>query len=147
MGFGGVAMRVLVFPLVAAGILAGSTSDEPTERQMRGAFEAALKTYVRSALEFVAETGGPQAVEQVRLAGTDRFDIRSFEKRDCFRAAAGSAFVCSFAVDIDLSNGTLRRALGGRFFASANGLVYADAGDERALPVAGRQLTFNFAGQ
>jgi hypothetical protein len=83
-------MRVLVFPLVAAGVLAGSTSDEPTERQMRGAFDAALSGYVRSALEFVAETAGQQVVEQVRLAGTDRFDVRAFEKRDCLRAAAVS---------------------------------------------------------
>ena len=140
-------MRVLVFPLVAAGVLAGSTSDEPTERQMRGAFEAALSGYVRSALEFVAETAGQQAVEQVRLAGTDWFDVRAFEKRDCLRAAAVSGSVCSFAVDIDLSNGTLRRALSGRFVAGVNGLVYTPADDSRALTAGGRQLTFNFSDQ
>ena len=138
-------MRILVFPLIAAGVLAGSTSDEPTERQMRDAFEAALRGYVRNALEFVAESAGQQAVEQVRLAGTDRFDIRSFEKRDCLRAATASSFMCSFAVDIDLSNSTLRRALSGRFFAGADGLVYTPVDDTRALPAGGRQLTFNLS--
>ena len=140
-------MRALVFPLVAAGVLASGAGDEPTERHMRGAFEAALNAYVRSALDFVAETGGPQAVEQVRQAGTDRFDIRSFQKRDCRRIAAEPAFVCGFAVDIDLSNGTLRRALSGRFVVADNGLVYANADDERMLPAGGRQLTFNFLDQ
>lgn len=137
-------MRVLGFPLVAAGVLAGTTSNEPTERQMRGAFEAALSGFVRNALEFAAETAGQQAVAQVRLAGTDRFDIRAFEKRDCLRAAAASEFVCALR-SISICR-TLRRALSGRFVAGANGLVYTPVDDLRALS-AGRQLTFNFSDQ
>jgi hypothetical protein len=47
-------------------------------------------------------------------------------------------------VDIDLSNGTLRRALSGRFFAAGDRLVYANAGEERSVSDS-RQLTFNFS--
>src|SRR5262245_25799825 len=113
-------MRALVFLLVAAGVLASGSNDVPNEQQMRGALEAALKTYVRNALEFAAESGGPQAVERVRQAGTDRFDIRAFEKRDCAWVATERSFLCGFAVDIDLSDGMLRRTLSGRFSTTKN---------------------------
>ncbi len=34
-------------------------------------------------LEFLSETGGPEAVTRVRRAGMDHFEVRNFKKLDC----------------------------------------------------------------
>ena len=117
-------MRVLIVPLVAVGLVFGSASDEPTEHQMRGAFESSLAAKVRGAIEFVAETGGAEAADKVRQNGTDRFHINAFEKRECVRYADGRGHVCSFTVQIDLLNGALRGTMTGRFFTSPGGLSF-----------------------
>jgi hypothetical protein len=118
-------MRAFVVPLAAVGLLAGVYSDQPGEQDMQGAFAATLAAEVQSALDFAAETGGPGAVERIRQAGTDRFEIRSFRKLDCARDEAGEGHVCDFAVDIDVVNGSLQRQLTGRFFAGPDGLKFA----------------------
>ncbi len=116
-------MRVLIVPLVAVGVVFGGFSDEPTERQMQSAFESSLAAKVRNAMEFVAETGGVEAVDKVRQNGTDRFKIGAFQKRDCTRQAA--EHVCAFTVQIDLVNGALQGTMTGRFYAAPGGLAYA----------------------
>jgi len=115
-------MKTLAVPLIALGLAAGSFADEPAQGQMRAAFESKLAADVQAALAFVAETGGPIAIERVREAGTDRFTVRSFRKTDCTRSDTG--YVCGFVVDIDVVDGLLHRELSGYFIPTANGLVF-----------------------
>ncbi len=119
-------MRIFVVPLVALGVLAGGYSDEPTEGQMKGAFENSLTTLVRNALEFVTEADGPEAADQVRQVGNDRFAIRSFRKLDCTRNPGDAGYVCGFAVDIELMSGNLQRRINGRFINGVHGLAFAE---------------------
>lgn len=115
-------MRLLAVPVLALGLLVGSYSDEPGEGDMRAAFQVSLAAQVQSALDYLAEVGGPEAVRKVRDAGTDRFAIRTFRKLDCTRELAG--YVCGFAVDIDVVNGALSHTLSGRFLPGPHGLVF-----------------------
>jgi hypothetical protein len=119
-------MRVLLIPAVIVGVLAVTGSDEPTESAMRVAFETTLAAQVRSALDFVAETGGPAALDKVRAAHTDEFDIRSFTKLDCVPSVAKPGHVCDFAVRIGVVNGLLEQTLTGRFYAGPDGLVFVN---------------------
>ena len=65
---------------------------------MRIAFEQRLQVQVNNAIEFLSETGGPQAVARVREAGMDRFEVRTFKKLDC--APDNDGFRCNFEVDV-----------------------------------------------
>ncbi len=118
-------MRVWTVPAVIAGILVMSGSDEPSEAAMRAAFEASLAAQVQSALAFVAETGGEEALAKVRAARTDEFDVRGFTKRGCAPSAGG--YVCGFSVRIGVVSGELGRTLTGRFRAGPHGLVFENA--------------------
>jgi hypothetical protein len=115
-------MRVWTIPAVLAGALAMSGSDEPSEAAMRAAFEATLTAQVQSALAFVAETGGEDALARVRAARTDAFDIRGFTKLGCAPSAAGH--FCDFSVRIGVVTGELDRTVTGRFYAGPQGLVF-----------------------
>jgi hypothetical protein len=126
-------MRVVLVPIVIVGVLACTGSDEPTEGAMRVAFEATLAAHVQSVLDFVAETGGQVALDQVRAARTDEFDIRSFTKIDCAPSAGYSGHVCDFAVRIGVVGGLLEQTMTGRFYAGPHGLVFAN----EDLPPAG----------
>jgi hypothetical protein len=117
-------MRVLAIPAVALVLTAGTYSDEPTELQMRDAFERTLTEQVRGAVAYVAETGGPGAVEKVRAAGTDRFEVRGFRKQTC-AAIDDGGYRCTFAVDLGVFNGELHRRISGRFFRGPDGLSFA----------------------
>jgi hypothetical protein len=119
-------MRLFAIPVIALGVLMGGYSDEPTEGQMKGAFEYSMQMLVRDALEFVTEAGGPEAADQLRQVGSDRFAIRSFRKLDCARDAGDAGYVCGFAVNIELMNGDLQRRMSGRFIDGAQGVVLAD---------------------
>ena len=119
-------MRVLLIPTVIVGVLAVTGSDEPTESAMRAAFETTLAAQVRSALDFVAETGGPAALDKVRAARTDEFDIRSFTKLDCVPSTAKPGHVCDFTVRIGVFNGLLEQSMTGRFYAGPDGLVFVN---------------------
>lgn len=118
-------MRVFVFPLAALAVIAGGFSDEPSEAEMKRAFEASLSIQVRNALDFVADADGPEAVEKIKHAGSDRFAIRSFRKLDCARAGRDASYLCSFAVDVEVMNGNLERHMNGRFSPSSGGLAFA----------------------
>jgi hypothetical protein len=106
-------MRVFMVPLIAFGLVIADRSDEPSEQAMRSAFEMKLAAQVQSALDFVAETSGADAVEKLRQAGTDRFAVRTFKKQDCLRGEAG--YVCAFAVDLTVVTGTIQQTVRGRF--------------------------------
>jgi hypothetical protein len=119
-------MRVLLIPTVIVGVLAVTGSGEPTESAMRAAFETTLAAQVRSALDFVAETGGQAAIDKVRAARTDEFDIRAFTKLNCALSAAKPGHVCDFAVRIGVVNGLLEQTMTGRFYAGPHGLVFVN---------------------
>jgi hypothetical protein len=122
-------MRVWTLPVVALGVTMASLSlsDEPNEQAMLTAFEASLTAQVQNALDFVAESSGPEAVAKVREAGTDRFEIKSFRKLYCMpgeKAGQVSGHICSFAVDIGVRDGSLTEILLGRFFLRDSGLAF-----------------------
>ena len=117
-------MRVLVLPLVAVGMIFYAHSNAPTENQMRGAFEHYLTDQVAQTVEFIQETGGPSAVERVKTAGNDRFEIRGFRKLECQQSRAKPGYDCTFNVDIDLANGMMHRALEGRFYNTSTGIAF-----------------------
>lgn len=116
-------MRLWTVPIVALSVAVVSISDEPSERAMRAAFETNLASQVQNALDFVAETSGPDAVAKVREAGTDRFAINTFHKLGCQRGDRG--YVCRFAVDIGVVDGNVREELVGRFFQRDDGLAFS----------------------
>jgi hypothetical protein len=120
-------MRVWTLPVVALGVTMASLSvdDQPGERAMRSAFEASLVAQVQNALEFVAETGGQDAVSKLREAGTDYFAIRSFRKLYCI-SGEKAGHLCSFAVDIGVRDGSLQQILLGRFVQRDDGLVFTN---------------------
>ena len=118
-------MRALLLPLVAVGVIFCLRANEPTENQMRSAFERSLAAEVADTMAFVGESGGREAVERVRMAGNDRFEIRDFRKVYCQPTAMKSGFDCAFAVNIALANGPMQRALKGRFYNTPEGIQFA----------------------
>jgi hypothetical protein len=118
-------MRVLVLPIAAVGVIFFLHTNEPTENQMRNAFERSLAAEVADVMAFVSESGGREAAERVRLAGNDRFEIRDFRKVHCQPMAMKSGFDCAFTVNIALANGPMQRSLKGRFYNSPQGIQFA----------------------
>jgi len=117
-------MRLWIVPLLAIVVVAGSNpGDEPSEYQMRAAFEGALAAQVRNALEFAREIGGDEAVNRIRDSGMDRYTLNTFQKLNC-RADDGAAHVCEFAVDVGLVNGPLQKTITGRFSKDGNRFAF-----------------------
>ncbi len=116
-------MRLWTVPVVALAAVVVSLSDEPSERAMRAAFETSLAAQVQNALDFVAETRGPEAVAKVREAGTDKFAINDFRKLGCWRGDKGG-YVCRFAVDIGVIDGSVQEELTGRFYLRNDALAF-----------------------
>jgi hypothetical protein len=111
--------------LFAVAVVAGShPTYEPSEYQMRAAFEGSLAAQVRNALEFAREAGGDEAVRKIRENGMDRFTLNAFQKLNC-RADDGAAHICEFAVDVGLVNGPLQKTISGRFIKASDGYVFA----------------------
>jgi hypothetical protein len=133
-------MKVMIIPLIVLSTVAGELSEEPNEAQMRIAVERTLATQVRNAMEFAAESGGPQAVQQIRQNGTDRFELRAFHKRACARMVGQHGYRCDFAVDIGVVNGSLQHTLAGRFFAGPRGLLFVQEELESSLPAVASAL-------
>ena len=117
-------MRTLIVVLIAIGVIFYGHSNAPTEFQMRDAFEHYLADQTAQTVEFIQETGGPSAVERVKAAGNDRFEIRAFQKRECQQSRAKAGYDCTFNVDIDLANGMIHRALEGRFYDTSTGITF-----------------------
>ena len=117
-------MRVAGFSIVVLGALTATGSEEPSEAAMRAAFETTLAAQVQSAVDFAVETGGQEALDRIRAAHTEEFDIRDFRKLDCSRSVAQIGHVCEFAVRIGVVSGTLRRKVIGRFYTGSRGLVF-----------------------
>lgn len=101
----------------------GAPLNEPSERDMRAAFEGVLSLQVRNALDFAAESGGADTLDKIRENRTDLFAISAFRKLKCETEAAGG-HRCDFHVDLSLSSGRLERTLSGRFVGGTDGLRY-----------------------
>jgi len=119
-------MRILTLPTVLVGVLAVSGSDEPSAAEMRSAVEARLTAQVQSVLDYVAETGGEEALARVRAARTDVFDVRSLTKLDCTTSADKPGHLCEFAVRIGVVSGELQATMTGRFYTGPRGLVFVN---------------------
>ena len=119
-------MRVLMLPTVLVGVLAVPGSGEPSAAEMRSAFQATLTAQVQSVLDYVAETGGEEALARVRAARTDEFDIRSFTKLDCAASADKPGHLCEFAVRVVVVTGEMQATMRGRFYAGPRGLVFVN---------------------
>lgn len=96
----------------------------PSESRMRVAFEDTLTRQVRNALDFAAETGGPEAVALIRARGHDRFNIAAFRKRACQPRSEDGSHHCEFEVDVELVTGRMQRVLSGRFIIQPEQLVF-----------------------
>jgi len=119
-------MRLWIVPLLAIGVVAGSnSSDEPSEYQMREAFEGSLAAQVRNALDFAREIGGDEAVIKIRENGMDRYTVNAFQKLNCRVQEDGSTHICEFAVDVGLVNGPLHKTISGRFIKAPDGYIFA----------------------
>jgi hypothetical protein len=118
-------MRLFMFPVIAAGLLVAGMSDEPSEAQMRAAFESALAHQVEGVLDFVDETQGREAVETVKSKKSDRYEILMFHKQGCAPDGRSLSYLCSFSVDIDLATGLVRETLSGQFRSGDRGLTYS----------------------
>ena len=116
-------MRVYILPALGLFELMGGVSNEPSEREMQGAFADTLALQVQNALDFVRESEGADAVERLRASGHDRFNINAFRKLQCRLDEQG--YLCAFAVDVGLVNGSLQRTMTGRFLSGPGGLIYA----------------------
>ena len=109
-------------------VVAGSNpSYEPSEGQMRAAFEGSLAVQVRNALDFARETGGDEAVTKIRDSGMDRYTLNAFQKLNCQAQDDRTAHVCDFAVDVGLVNGLLQKTISGRFINGPDGFVFANS--------------------
>jgi len=118
-------MRGWIIPLFAVGVVAGSNPTyEPSELQMRAAFEGSLAVQVRNALEFARESGGEEAVAKIRASGMDRYNLNAFQKLNCQADDGRMAHVCAFTIDVELVNGLLQRTISGRFSKSGNGFEF-----------------------
>ncbi len=118
-------MRGWIIPLFAVAVAAGSNPTyEPSEGQMRAAFEGALVAQVRGALEFARETGGDEAVTKIRAGGMDRFNLYAFQKLNCHAEDGRTVHLCAFTIDIELVNGLLQKTISGRFRKNGNGFEF-----------------------
>ena len=131
-------MRAFVVILIAIGVMFYAHSNAPSEIQMRDAFEHYLVDQTAETVAFIKETSGTSAVERLKAVGNDRFEIRAFRKLECQQSRAKPGYDCTFSVDIDLANGTIHRALEGRFYNTSTGIAFELVEEPARTSVAGR---------
>jgi len=119
-------MRILALPTVLVGVLAVPGSGEPSAAEMRSAVQATLTAQVQSVLDYVAATGGEEALARIRAAHTDEFAISSFTKLDCATSAGKPGHLCDFALRVAVVSGELHATMRGRFLAGPRGLVFVN---------------------
>jgi hypothetical protein len=120
---------MFIVGLLAATALAGSNRIESTEESMRIAFALDLADGVRTALAYVAETGGPEAVARIHEARTDKFEIKRFRKLACLPSSDRPGHMCEFSVEVDTVTGPIARTTAGFFRAGPWGLAYEQTTD------------------
>lgn len=109
-------MRVFMFAGLAIGMTVTGFGDEPSERQMRRAFESKLERMVQNAVQFVRESGDTEALARIRDSGTDLYQVRSFSKLRCLPDSEWIGHVCEFAVDLAFANGSMQGRIAARFY-------------------------------
>ena len=119
-------MRVMMMPAVLVGLFVVPGSNEPSVAEMRSAVQATLTAQVQSVLDYVAETGGDEALARVREARTAAFDIRAFTKLDCTPTADKPGHLCDFTLRVGVVTGELQATMRGRFYAGPRGLVFVN---------------------
>jgi hypothetical protein len=117
-------MRASVIVLIAIGVIFYAHSDAPSEIQMRDAFQRYLADQTARTVEFIRETSGPSAVERIKAAGNDQFEINTFRKYECKQSLGKPGYNCTFNADIHLANGTMHRDLEGRFYNRPTGISF-----------------------
>jgi hypothetical protein len=105
-----------MFAGLAIGMTLTGFGDEPSERQMRSAFEAKIERMVRNAVEFVRESGDAETLARIRDNGTDLFTLKSFNKLRCLPDAEALGHVCEFMVDLAFANGSMQGRIAARFY-------------------------------
>jgi hypothetical protein len=126
-------MHMFVVGLLAATALSGPGVSEPREEAMRDAFATDLADGVRAALVYVTEMGGPEALDRIRQARTDEFEIRGFRKIACRPDHDASGHLCAFVVNVDTIAGPIERAMAGRFLVGPCGLTYEEMEDAEPM--------------
>jgi hypothetical protein len=122
-------MHMFVVGLLAATALSGVGISEPSEQAMRTAFATNLANGVKATLVYVTEMGGPEALDRIRQARTDEFEIRGFGKIACRPDNDASGHLCTFVVNVDTIAGPIERAIAGRFLVGPCGLTYQEMED------------------
>jgi hypothetical protein len=119
-------MQLLMAALLATTAFSEINLVEPNEDAMRGAFASELSQGVRSALAYVVQTGGAEALARIRAARTDEFEIRAFRKIACRQSDRRPGHTCAFAVEVDTVAGPIVATIAGRFFLGPCGLAYEE---------------------
>jgi hypothetical protein len=109
-------MRVFLFSFAAIGVTLTGLSDEPTERQMRRAFEAKVALMVQNAVDHVRETGDEEALARIRDNGTALYTLKAFHKLRCLPDFDAVGHICEFAVDLGFPKGTLQGRIAAHFY-------------------------------
>jgi hypothetical protein len=131
-------MRAAVVILIAIGVIFYAHSNAPSEIQMRDAFQHYLADQTARTVEFIRQTSGPSAIERIKAAGNDQFEISAFRKHECKQSRGNTGFDCTFNVNIDLANGMMRRALEGRFYNTSTGIAFKLVEQPIRTSIAGR---------
>jgi hypothetical protein len=131
-------MRTSVVVLIAIGVIFYAHSNAPSEIQMRDAFQHYLADQTARTVEFIRETSGPSAIERIKAARNDQFEISAFRKHECKQSRGNPGYNCSFSVDIDLANGMMRRTLEGRFYNTSTEIAFELIEQPIRTSVAGR---------
>jgi len=117
-------MRLFAVALLAATALLRAYFTEPDEQAMRHAFDSDLAEGVKTVLDYVAATEGPEALARIREARTDAFTIRAFRKIECHPSEDKPGHYCDFLVEVDTIAGPIARLAAGRFYAGPRGLAF-----------------------
>jgi len=131
-------MRTSIVVLIAIGVIFYAHSNEPSEIQLRDAFQHYLADQTARTVEFIRETSGPSAIERIKAAGNDQFEISAFRKHECKKSRGNPGYDCTFNVNIDLANGMMRRALEGRFYNTSTGIAFELLEQPIRTSIAGR---------
>jgi hypothetical protein len=131
-------MRTSIVVLIAVGVIFYAHSNAPSEIQMRDAFQHYLADQTARTVEFIRETSGPSAIERIKAAGNDQFEISAFRKHECKQSRGNPGYDCTFNVDIDLVNGVMHRSLGGRFYNTSTGVTFELVEQPISTSVAGK---------
>jgi hypothetical protein len=125
---------ILAFALAVAVSSPAKANDGLSEAEMCRAFRAYLAAQVQGVLDFVRETEGLDGLARVHQAGTDQFEIRSFNEAQCHGLDRFPSRVCSFSVGIETVKGVIERTVTGCFIPQIGGqLVFIPRAEQQQV--------------